>query len=110
MIKATTMSINLIPIKGTNTPPSPYINKFLRSSALAPIGLYATPFSANGISNGIIIALNIIADKIALSGLYNCMIFRLCKEGIATINKAGIIAKYFATSFAILNVVSTSGH
>ncbi len=36
---------------------------------LAPIGLYATPFNASGISSGIMIALKITAERIALSGL-----------------------------------------
>jgi len=35
------------------------------------IGLYAIPFIANGMSNGMIIALNINADKIAESGEVN---------------------------------------
>lgn len=62
------MSINLIAINGTIAPPIPYINKLRRSSADAPIGLYCTPLSANGISAGIIKALKIIADNIADSG------------------------------------------
>ncbi len=33
------------------------------------------------------------------------MIFNPCKAGIAVMNKAGMMAKYFATSFAILKVV-----
>src|SRR5580692_3483987 len=79
---------------------------FLLNKALAPIGLYATPLNANGINNGIMIALKITADKIALSGLCKFIIFKLCRLGIETINKAGTMAKYFATSLAILNVVS----
>ena len=51
-------------------------------------------------------ALKITADKIALSGLCKFIIFKPCNAGIAVINKAGIIAKYFATSFAIENVVN----
>ena len=52
------------------------------------------------------IALKITADKIALSGLCNCMILSACKAGIEVINNAGTIAKYFATSLAIEKVVS----
>ena len=46
------MSINLMPMKGAIIPPTPYINRFLLSSALAPMGLYATPFNASGIKQG----------------------------------------------------------
>ena len=51
-------------------------------------------------------ALKITADRIALSGLCNPMIFNTPSEGIVTMNRAGTIAKYLATSLAILNVVS----
>jgi high-affinity K+ transport system ATPase subunit B len=51
------------------------------------------------------IALNITADKIALSALCNPIILRVDNCGIATMNSAGTIAKYFATSLAIENVV-----
>ena len=53
-------------MKGTNTPPKPYINKFFVNNLVALIGTYFTPFIANGISRGMIMALNIKADKIAL--------------------------------------------
>ena len=46
------------------------------------------------------------AERIALSGLCNCMIFNAASSGIATINKAGTMAKYLATSLAIEKVVS----
>ena len=39
------------------------------NNALAPIGLYSTPRKANGLSIGMIIALKITADKIALQNL-----------------------------------------
>ena len=42
-----------MPMNGTITPPKPWINKFLRSNALASICMYGASFSANGISNGI---------------------------------------------------------
>lgn len=58
-----------IPIKGMTTPPNPKISKFLLRSADAPIGLYATPFKAKGMRMGIIMALKITADKMAVSGL-----------------------------------------
>ncbi len=53
-----------------------------------------------------IIALKITADKIALSGLCNPIIFNPCKAGMAVINKAGMMAKYLATSLAMEKVVS----
>ncbi|CEX87587.1 Uncharacterised protein [Streptococcus pneumoniae] len=56
-------------------------------------------------SNGIITALNINADKIADSGDVNFIMFNASICGIASVNIAGMIAKYFAISFAILNVV-----
>lgn len=62
------MSINFIPRKGATIPPNPYMKRLRRSRADAPIGFYVTPRSASGISNGIIIALKITADRIALSG------------------------------------------
>jgi len=52
------------------------------------------------------IALKIIADKMALSGLCKRIIFKPCNAGIDIINSAGTIAKYLATSFAIEKVVS----
>lgn len=62
-------SISLMPMKGAIMPPTPYMRRFLRSNALAPIGLYSTPLRANGIRIGMIIALNMMAERIALSGL-----------------------------------------
>src|ERR1035441_5176393 len=53
-----------------------------------------------------IMALKIIADKMALWALFKYIMFNACKAGIDVINKAGTIAKYLATSFAIENVVN----
>jgi hypothetical protein len=64
------------------------------------------PLMLKELSNGMMIALNITAESIALSGLCKFIMFNPCNAGIATINKAGMMAKYFATSFAILNVVN----
>ena len=41
-----TMSISLMPTKGTMTPPNPQNNRLRRSRASAPTGRYLTPFSA----------------------------------------------------------------
>ena len=65
---------------------------FLPNSLDALIGLYLTPFIANGIRKGIIIALKINADKIALDGELSPIIFKTFICGIAIVKIAGIIA------------------
>ena len=50
-------------------------------------------------SNGIITALNINADKIAESGDVNFIMFNASICGIASVNIAGMIAKYFAIDY-----------
>ena len=45
----------------------------------APIGRYATPFSASGISAMMISALKMIADRIALCGVASCMTLSTCQ-------------------------------
>ena len=47
------------------------------------------------------IALKMIALRIADSGLCRCMMFIGANAGIVTMNRAGTIAKYLATSLAI---------
>lgn len=42
------------------------------------IGLNLTPRIAIGMGKGIIIALKISADKIALCGVAKCIIFKIC--------------------------------
>ncbi len=51
-------------------------------------------------------ALKMTADRIALSGDESFMIFNALRAGYVVANAAGMMAKYFATSFAMLNVVS----
>ena len=51
-------------------------------------------------------ALKITADRIADSGVFNPMTFNVISTGNVAENIAGMIAKYFATSLAIENVVS----
>ena len=46
------------------------------------------------------------AERMALSGLCNPIIFNAANSGMATINNAGTIAKYLATSLAMEKVVS----
>ena len=62
--------------------------------------------SASGISARRIVALKIRALKMALCGDFRNMMFRgaICRN--VPTNMAGKIAKYFATSLAILKVVS----
>ena len=95
-----------IPINGRARPPKPYINMFVPSSfETDEAGRYLTPRSDNGIRSGIMIALNITADKTALHGVDRCIMFSMLSCGYVTANIAGIMAKYLATSVAILNVV-----
>ena len=51
-------------------------------------------------------ALKMTALRIAECGLSRCMMFSVFNAGNTPMNIAGMIAKYFATSFAIENVVS----
>ena len=78
---------------------------FLRNVFCGGSGLNLTPLKDSGISAGIIIALNINVDNTAVSGLCNCIMLNACSFGFSDINKAGNIAKYFAASLAMLNVV-----
>ena len=58
------ISISFIPINGNANPPNPYINMFIPSNFVTDDDeRYLTPLSANGISNGIIMALNITAAR-----------------------------------------------
>src|SRR5215469_8506541 len=68
-------------------------------------GRKVTPRRDNGINAGIIIALNINVANIAVAGLCSCITLRIANFGLLVINIAGSIAKYLATSLAMLNVV-----
>src|SRR5450755_3227046 len=100
------MSISLIPINGTTSPPNPYTSKFCRSRDSALIALYATPRSASGIRATMMSALKITAESTADCGVCSRMTFSAFNTGNVPANIAGMIAKYLATSFAIENVVS----
>ena len=54
-------------------------------------------------------ALKMTAESTADSGVCRCMTFSVLSCGYVTTKSAGMIAKYFATSFAIENVVSEPG-
>src|SRR3989441_345497 len=51
-------------------------------------------------------ALKITAERIALSGVARCMTFSVPSDGYVVAKAAGMMAKYLATSLAMLNVVS----
>src|SRR4030095_10887730 len=99
------ISIAFIAMNGKAAPSIPYITIFLRKVFCGGSGLNLTPLNDKGISAGIIIALKINVDSIAVSGLWSCMIFSICSLGLLSINMAGRIAKYLAASLAILKVV-----
>ena len=67
---------------------------------------YFTPRSASGISAMMISALKMTAERIADCGVFRSMMLSAFNTGNVPANIAGMIAKYFATSFAIENVVS----
>ena len=69
------------------------------------MGLYFTPFMAMCIRLGMMIALKISADRVALYGVDSFMILSMFICGITSWNMAGMMAKYFATSLAMEKVV-----
>src|ERR1700760_985380 len=74
--------------------------------AAAEDGLYRTPRRASGISATMTSALNTMAEVIADCGLCRCMMLSASRPGNTPANIAGMIAKCFATSLAMENVVS----
>src|SRR5262249_45384222 len=58
----TMRSMSLIPANGMSSPPRPYMQRFLRSSADADDGRYLTPRRDSGISAMMISALKMIAE------------------------------------------------
>src|ERR1039458_3685844 len=73
--------------------------------ARAPMGVYLTPRSAKGIRATMIRALKITALRMALVGLWRCITLRGAMAGNVAISMAGMMAKYFAMSLAMLKVV-----
>src|SRR5438309_11250808 len=51
-------------------------------------------------------ALKMTADRIALWGVARCMMLSVSSTGYVVANAAGMMAKYLATSLAMLKVVS----
>src|SRR5690348_13766077 len=76
------------------------------SSLAAPIGLYFTPRNASGIRKTMINALKITAERMAVFGVARCMMLSAFNTGYVVANAAGMIAKYLATSLAMLKVVN----
>ena len=74
--------------------------------AAALTGLYGRPFNARGTSTTMMSALKITADRIADSGVRSRMMLSTSSTGNVAANIAGMMAKYFATSFAMENVVN----
>src|SRR5450756_2018760 len=79
---------------------------FLASMASELMGLYLTPRIAMGMRAGMMIALKMSADRMALCGVDNPITLSKPICGMASVNMAGMMAKYLATSLAMLNVVS----
>src|SRR5438874_2570099 len=72
---------------------------------MVPEGLNVTPLIANGIKSGMIMALKIRAERTAVFNP-SPRTFNAFSSGTVDANNTGMIAKYFATSFAMLNVVT----
>src|SRR5674536_136318 len=70
------------------------------------MGRNLTPRRARGMSMTMMIALKITAERMALSGEWSRITLSVASCGNATMNIAGMMAKYLATSLAMLNVVS----
>ena len=70
------------------------------------MGVYRTPRSASGMSATMISALKITALRMALCGVASFMMFSGAMAGNVAISIAGMMAKYLATSLAMLKVVS----
>src|SRR5213080_483336 len=78
---------------------------FLMNRDMVLVGLNPMPLMARWIRSGIIAALNIIADKTAVFSPSPRML-RAFSWGRVDANITGTIAKYLATSFAMLKVVT----
>eukprot|EP01022_Parablepharisma_sp_SALTPOND_P006709 TRINITY_DN12717_c1_g1_i1.p1 TRINITY_DN12717_c1_g1~~TRINITY_DN12717_c1_g1_i1.p1 ORF type:complete len:1877 (-),score=641.20 TRINITY_DN12717_c1_g1_i1:7532-13162(-) len=102
---ASNMSISLMPTKGTSRPPRPQISRLRRSSTAAPSARQRTPRRASGIRATITSALKITADMMAELGLARRITSSAPSCGQLAANIAGMMAKYLATSLAILKVV-----
>src|SRR4030042_5647931 len=81
------------------------MRRFLLSKAVAFLGTYFTPRRAIGIKEGMMMALKMMAERIALCGEASLMMFRVWGEGKKGTKSAGRMAKYLAMSLAILKVV-----
>src|SRR5499427_5704404 len=100
------LSIAQIAGNGAISPPIPYTIRFRLSICAALCGRYRTPRSASGTRATMINALKITAANTALAGVRKNMMFSFASAGYVVMNIAGMMAKYFETSFMIENVVS----
>src|SRR6266508_3876105 len=82
------------------------MNRLRRSMALALSARNFTPRKDSGISAGMMTALKMTAERIAERGESRRITLSRSSAGKTAENIAGMIAKYFATSLAIENVVS----
>src|SRR6266516_3909274 len=99
------MSMSLIPMKGTMIPPAPQMSAFLMNRAIVLVGLNRIPPIARGIRSGMMIALKMSAERTAVFSP-SPRTFRAFSSGRVVANITGTIAKYLATSLAMLNVVT----
>ena len=77
-----------------------------RRMAAEPVARNLTPRNASGMRATMTKALKMTAERTALVGLCNLMIFSVFKPGYVASKRAGMMAKYLATSLAIEKVVS----
>ena len=74
------------------------MSKLRRKTALAPSGTYGTPRNASGINAMIMIALKIVALKMALCGDESCMMFNACNGPVLAADEFLEPEKAFAVS------------
>src|SRR2546425_5303669 len=81
------------------------MSAFLMNRDIVLVGLNRIPFMASGIKRGMMAALKMRAERTAVFSPSPRM-FRAFSSGRVDANITGTIAKYFATSLAMLNVVT----
>ena len=106
-IPVRTTSMSLIPTNGATSPPTPNTKRFRRRRAAARQADSVTPRSASGISATMIERVeNDRREDRRSAGSKVHDVQRGRAPGTVAANIAGMIAKYFATSFEIEKVVS----
>ena len=74
------------------------------------MALNRTPRNASGIRNKMMMALKMMAERMAECGLCRCRMSIFERPGKMLKNIAGMITKYFATSFVIENQCGRADH